>query len=300
MRIEPTCRTSGRGFTLIELLLVIGIIAVLISLLLPAIQSSRENARRVQCCKNLMQIGLALGNYASSHKVFPPGVVSEKGPISNVPVGYHFGWSVQILPYLELAPVYHSFNFSRSVYSAQNDTARGHRLQSFLCPSDGRGGLTSYAACHHDVEAPIAADNHGVFFLNSRISYDDISDGPAFTILAGEFTGNGPSLGWAVGTMSSLRNTGSRINFEDIIAARIQGTRMPVNRSVGLEEWSALVNDGLLPPGYVGGFSSHHPGGANFLFGDGSVRLLGEKISIPVYRSLGNRADGNLISDDEY
>ncbi|HKM55618.1 MAG TPA: DUF1559 domain-containing protein [Isosphaeraceae bacterium] len=300
MRNDPTCPTRERGFTLIELLLVVGIIAVLISLLLPAIQSSRENARRVQCSKNLMQIGLALANYASTHNVFPPGVVNDKGPISNVPVGYHFGWAVQILPYLEQAPVYREFDFSQSVYAPRNDTARGHRIQSFLCPSDGRNGLTSYAACHHDVEAPIAADNHGIFFLNSRISYDDISDGPAFTILAGEFITGGPGLGWAVGTMSSLRNTGVPINYDDPITGNKAPARMPVNRSSDLSELSSLIKDGLLPPGYVGGFSSHHPGGANFLFGDGSVRFLSQKIRVPVYRSLGNRADGNLISDDEY
>jgi prepilin-type N-terminal cleavage/methylation domain-containing protein/prepilin-type processing-associated H-X9-DG protein len=303
MRNDSACRARERGFTLIELLLVVGIIAVLISLLLPAVQSARENARRVQCSKNLMQIGVALANYASTHKVFPPGVVNDKGPISNVPVGYHFGWAVQILPYLEQAPVYREFDFSQSVYAPRNDTARGHRIASFLCPSDGwtnRSRVTSYAACHHDVEAPIAADNHGVFFLNSRTSYDDISDGPACTILAGEFLTGGPGLGWAVGTMSSLRNTGAPINYDDPITGKTAPARTPVSHVTELSEFSSLIKDGLLPPGYVGGFSSHHPGGANFLFGDGSVRFLSQKIRTSVYRSLGNRADGNLISDDDY
>ncbi len=118
---DPRCR---RGFTLIELLLVIGIIAVLISLLLPAIQAARENARRVQCQKNLGQIGLALAQYASSHRVFPPGVVDEKGPISNLPVGYHYGWAAQILPELEAPAIYHELNFALSVYDESNDTAR--------------------------------------------------------------------------------------------------------------------------------------------------------------------------------
>ncbi len=300
MRNDPTCPQRGRGFTLIELLLVVGIISVLISLLLPAVQASRENARRVQCSKNLMQIGLALANYASTHKVFPPGVVNDKGPISNVPAGYHFGWAVQILPYLEQTPIYREFDFSQSVYAPRNDTARGHRIQSFLCPSVPWNGRTSYAACHHDVEAPIAADNHGVFFLNSRISYDDISDGPAFTIFVGEFAARGSSLGWAVGTMSSLRNTGVPINYDDPITGSKSPIPMPLSPASDLSELSTLIKDGLLPPGYVGGFSSNHPGGANFLFGDGSVRLLSQKIRTAVYRSLGNRADGNLISDDEY
>ena len=70
-----------RAFTLIELLIVVGIIAVLIALLLPAIQSAREQARRAQCINNLLQLGIAMGNYASTHSVLPPGVVNDKGPI---------------------------------------------------------------------------------------------------------------------------------------------------------------------------------------------------------------------------
>ena len=90
------------GFTLIELLVVISIIAVLISLLLPAVQSAREAARRAQCLNNLMQLAIALQNYESSHEMFPPGVVSETGPVLDQPTGYHFGWLVRILPYCEM------------------------------------------------------------------------------------------------------------------------------------------------------------------------------------------------------
>jgi prepilin-type processing-associated H-X9-DG protein len=100
--------------------------------------------------------------------------------------------------------------------------------------------------------------------------------------------------------MSSLRNTGVPINFDDPITGNTAPARIPVSRLTDLSELSSLVKDGLLPPGYVGGFSSRHPGGANFLLGDGSVRFLSQKIRTAVYRSLGNRADGNLISDDDY
>lgn len=102
-----------RGFTLVELLTVVLIISVLISLLLPAVQSSRENARRLQCEKNLMQIGIALGNYATTHGVLPPGVVNDKGPISNLPVGYHMSWVVQILPFLEQGNIYRHVDFTQ-------------------------------------------------------------------------------------------------------------------------------------------------------------------------------------------
>ena len=94
--IRPGPRLGG--FTLIELLVVIAIIAVLIALLLPAVQAAREAARRAQCCNNLMQLGIAIQNYESSHKMLPPGVVNLTGPILDQPKGYHFGWLVQVLP----------------------------------------------------------------------------------------------------------------------------------------------------------------------------------------------------------
>ena len=299
MHGDSAFRKSRSGFTLIELFIVILIISALISLLLPAIQSSRENARRVQCCKNLMQIGIALCNYASSHKVFPPGVVNDKGPISNLPVGYHFGWAVQILPYLEQAAMYRQFDFNQSVYADANITARGHSLSVYMCPSNPSASPMSYAACHHDVEAPIAADNHGVFYLNSRIGYDDLVDGPAQTILVGEIR-NSPSAGWAVGTTATLRNTGTPVGWQDPLRLSPGPVTFGGNQALDPSTLESLVDDRLLPPSYVGGFGSLHPAGANVLFGDGSVRLLTEKIKPEIYRSLGNRADGNLVSDDEY
>ena len=301
----PTDANCGRkAFTMIELFFVMTIIAVLISLLLPAIQSSREIARRLQCSKNLMQIGLALGNYASTHKVFPPGVVNDKGPISSMPVGYHYGWAVQILPFLEMSNLSREFDFSQSVYAERNHTVRDHRVNIFLCPSDGRPSIMSYAACHHDVKAPIDVDNHGVFFLNSHVSLADIKDGPACTILVGEFRGNSaPSLGWAVGTRASLRNTGWSINAPEPYpppTAPMVATFARTPYGTDLATVESMIKDGQIPASYVGGFSSHHQGTANFLFGDGSVRNIAERIESHVFRSLGHRADGNLISGDDY
>src|ERR1700735_1853207 len=89
------------GFTLIELLVVIAIIAVLIALLLPAVQAAREAAPGMQCVNNLMNIGIALQNYESSYELLPPGVINDTGPIQNAPSGYHAGWMLQLLPFLE-------------------------------------------------------------------------------------------------------------------------------------------------------------------------------------------------------
>jgi prepilin-type N-terminal cleavage/methylation domain-containing protein/prepilin-type processing-associated H-X9-DG protein len=291
------------AFTLIELLVVIAIIAVLIALLLPAIQSSREGARRIQCSNNLLQLGIALGNYASTHQVLPPGVVDVKGPILNVPQGYHYGWAVQILPFLELKNVYRRFDPGLGVYQPENLTARTAACQSFLCPSDGWAGPMSYAGCHHDVEAPIDVDNHGVLYLNSHVRYDDITDGPANTILLGEFRRGGPSLGWSSGTRATLRNTGHRISENDPTLPTPGSTvsRNPYYTSEdSLSAVSSMVDDGVVPASFVGGFSSLHPGGANFLLCDGSVRFLSKSISDHVLRLLGNRADGELLGGDQY
>src|SRR6516225_8276882 len=142
---------SARAFTLIELLVVIAIISVLIALLLPAVQSAREAARRAQCCNNLMQMGIAVQSYESSHEMLPPGVVNETGPVLDLPKGYGFGWMTQILPYFELKNVYNHFDFKAGLYDAPNSTTRTNLVRGFLCPSDGgpsrgngRVALTSY------------------------------------------------------------------------------------------------------------------------------------------------------------
>ena len=97
-----TDRQSYRGgFSLVELAVVIGVIALLISLLLPSVQSAREAARRTQCRNNLMQLAIALHNYEMTFEMLPPGSVNETGPIRNTPQGYHHSWIVQILPYIE-------------------------------------------------------------------------------------------------------------------------------------------------------------------------------------------------------
>ena len=126
------------GFTLFELLVVVSIIAILISLLLPAVQSARESARRAQCSNNLMQLGIALGSYASTHMVLPPGVVNETGPIQNLPRGYHHSWIVQILPFMGQGNIYHHVNVKVSVYDTVNDTVAGITIATLMCPSDPR------------------------------------------------------------------------------------------------------------------------------------------------------------------
>ena len=300
-----TRRRRETGFTLIELLVVIAIIGVLIALLLPAVQAAREAARRVQCTNNLTQLVLAVQNYASAHEVLPPGVVDDpgSGPVPDLPIGKHYGWITQILPFVEERNAYNKLNFDTGLYAPANDTIRRVTNSVYLCPSNPRGagvlGQSDYAGCHHDVEAPIDDDNHGVFFLNSAIRPDDILDGTSNTIFIGEYRAAGvPALGWASGTRATLRNTGGPPNGAG-------GPGVVPFGEVGSEgevDPAPVDPDAPLPPAslYVGNFGSSHPGGANFAFGDGSVRFIKNTIRPTVFHYLGHRSDGEVLSDDEF
>jgi hypothetical protein len=148
----------------------------------------------------------------------PAGVTNPTGPIRNQPVGQHISWLVHLLPYMEENVVYRHIDLEAGAYAAKNKEVRGLSIAGLTCPSDemqsASPAATSYAGCHHDVEAPIDEGNNGVFFLNSKLRIKDISDGAKYTIFAGEklFEQNVPDLGWMSGTRATLRNTGTPLN----------------------------------------------------------------------------------------
>jgi prepilin-type N-terminal cleavage/methylation domain-containing protein len=283
--IEESRNRRRSAFTLIELLVVTAIIAVLVALLLPAVQQAREAARKTQCRNNLMQIGLALHNYEMAHECLPPGSIDPNRPIRNEPKGFHVGWIVQLLPYLDQINAFQHFNTSDSVYNPHNDAARKTQIKILLCPSDWtvteKVGATSYAGCHHDAEAPIDTDNNGVLFLNSRIRNRDIRDGVSNTFFVGEYIGSPDSLGWASGTRWSLRNGGGGIT-----APVGPGPRIGARVTLPPEDTAGILA--------VGGFSSTHLGLAHFAAGDGSVRSVSSSINPGVFKNAINRADGEL------
>ncbi len=290
------------GFTLLELMIVVSIFVVLIGLLLPALNSARETARRAQCGNNLGQLGIAIGSYASTHSVLPPGVVNDTGPIRNLPSGYHHSWVVQILPFIGQQNIYNHFDLWKSVYDPANDTVAEIKIATLLCPDDPWDAIVDYAGCHHDAIAAIDSDNHGVLYLNSKVRYDEINDGLSYTILLGEIAGEGLTLGWVSGTSATLRNTGARLTDQDALV----GPARPLLSAPGQRprgELFAIVEEaavGLWPADITGGFASSHPVSCNFLFCDGSVRSLKYTVEERVYRLLGNRADGEPISSDTY
>jgi prepilin-type N-terminal cleavage/methylation domain-containing protein/prepilin-type processing-associated H-X9-DG protein len=279
-------RAGRRAFTLVELLVVIAIIGILVALLLPAVQAAREAARRVSCLNNVMQVGLALHNYEFHHETLPPGVTNPDGPIRDEPQGIHLSWIVKTLPYMEQNPLYRKFDQAAGAYADVNAPLRAAQIAALHCPS-GMPALneaktiahSNYAGCHHDREAPIDKDNHGLLFLNSQVRYSQIYDGSSQTILVGESLPSPEGLGWASGTRATLRNT-SAIEVGRPYLGQAQAKIEEKEKSGSL---------------FVGGFGSYHPGGINVVLADGSARFLSAQTAPDVLRLLGNRADGEII-----
>ncbi len=213
-RSRTVLRRVAQGYTLVELMIVIAIIGILIALLLPAVQACREAARRNLCTNNLVQISLALAQYEMAHSAFPAGTLDAGGPILNQPSGYHHNWIIALLPFLEEQNADRHIDRTASVYDPRNLPVRRLDLSLLRCPSSSPGNAFSeYAGVHNDLEAPIDANNHGVFFLNRSIRVEEVTDGTSCTLFVGEkFTGIA-DLGWMSGTRATLRNTGVPINW---------------------------------------------------------------------------------------
>ncbi len=296
------------AFTLVELLVVIAIIAMMVLMLLPAVNAARESARRSQCLSRMSQVSVAMHNYEMAFEAFPAGVVNPDGPVLNRPEGLHRSWTIDLLPHLDEANLHSRVIADTSVYSDEHSEILRRSVPAFQCPSSSvrNDGESCYAAVHHDVESPIDADNHGVFFLNSKTTRDDISDGLRYTYFLGEKRSMlGEDFGWMSGTRSTLRNTGTPIGLT--VASRRSG-RVSGKSLETLEASSDVAETGEgtshqpqeisgADDTYVGGFGSEHPGGALFVFGDGSVRFVPESISMAIYQRHGHRADGELIDE---
>src|SRR5438132_2409602 len=136
-------KATRLGFTLIELLVVIAIIAILIALLVPAVQKVREAAARLQCKNNLKQIGLAFHNYHATYKCFPPGFTSAAASKDGPSLGPGWGWGAHLLPYLDQGNVFNQIDFTRDITHPANAQARVRSLSVFLCPSDSPQSLTT-------------------------------------------------------------------------------------------------------------------------------------------------------------
>ena len=302
------------GFTLVELLVVIAIIGILIALLLPAVQAAREAARRAQCSNNLKQIGLALINYESAFKMFPPGRTGCDGHetlCSEIEQRVGTSGLVAILPYMEQQATYDRFDFTdgpwgyTTTWYAKNRDAVAQVVTAYRCPSsdaepysehpavgtaynigDGKAAVGDYAFCSGTLSVhsgDYKYSNDGVFYYLTAHKVRDISDGLKCTLFAGEVL---EPHAW------NSSNIWSRaLRFMDCL----RSTNNPLNTLPG----EGIVNDDY---GYAvnAAFGSKHPGGSQFVFGDGHVSFLSENIDWTIYQYLATRSGGEPISGVDY
>lgn len=279
-----------KGFTLIELLVVIAIIAVLIALLLPAVQQAREAARRSQCKNNLKQIGLALANYESSHRVFPPGVLGNSGQ-ANQNQRLHT-WLAMILPELEQATLQNKYDFNVRFDDPLNSTAVKTILPVFQCPSSVTPPDSPlYAPTNYAGNAGTqAGQNDGFLFPLSKIAHRDIIDGTSSTIACGEI--HFELGGWARGAMNTGGGGGGGGG-----GGAAQSFARAVMRWWGC---SGCASSGMNPKGsnerkFL--FSSPHVGGAQFAFVDGHVSFLSENLDQQVQKALLTIGNGEVVGE---
>lgn len=331
MPIGPV-RRNTRGFTLIELLVVISVIAVLIALLLPAVQSARQAAWRTQCLNNMRQIGIALHNYHDQGDVFPPGYIThmEEGTLAATPNGLwclpvtfdptkavgHPGWAwgSLILPELEQRGLYNAINFNITALDTDNNTVNAYRVSTYLCPADMPPlsvpvkdqtdafvidvvGTSNYLGVYGTGAIPdIPGDSDGIFSRNSRISTRDVSDGLSQTLAVGERGSNLSYASWVARLPGGYLHLTAYLDGTSSDAIQVPANAMVLG-PVGLVDAPRTPNN---LSGHPDDFSSRHPGGANFLFADGSVHFIKDQVSYRVFLSLATRAGNEVVGGDQY
>jgi prepilin-type N-terminal cleavage/methylation domain-containing protein len=313
------------AFTLIELIVVIAIIAVIIGLLLPAVQRVREAANRSSCMNNLKQMGLALHMYHDTCGSFPPAYVYVPPPPRPPPLPHQahiahrpppssfdkpnrpgWGWATLILPYIEQSPLYNQVNFFLPVDSSAFRNVRTQLLKVYTCPSDRETGTfmiqtmnntnlaeaatNSYAACYGygDTIATLPDQGNGIFFRNSRVRIADIKDGTSNTIAIGERAALFTQTPWAgVMTGGTSRTTPNAPVYVSISE--------PAPTMVMARTARHYLNGPYSEP-YD--FFSPHTGVCLFVFADGHVRALHSTLELSVLQALSTRDGGEVLSGD--
>lgn len=321
-----------RGFTLIELLVVIAIIAVLISLLLPAVQSAREAARRAQCINNLKQVGLTIHGFHDVNGQFPSSI--RPSGLTTAP---RIAGTLRLLPYMDQKPLYDSYNLQVTWGDPVNSTLVKTRLSVFLCPSSpaeaarldgipelspwspGVASITDYSGIA-GIDSRLYSSNlvsksgsgNGILEKNATVTIASVSDGLSNTILFAESAGR-PFNYRKGGRLFSANQSLSRVNgggwsrpASDITfkGSSADGSSVigpcPLNCTNGDDIAKAAFPHPIYNTEGTSEIYAFHPGGANILLGDGSVRFVKETTSLRVFASLITRDGGEVISADSW
>lgn len=297
------------GFTLIELLVVIAIIAILIGLLVPAVQKVRAAAARTQCGNNLKQFGLALHAYLETNKAFPPGRMKDRGPRS--------GMWIHLFPYIEQANVAQLYDYKKDWRDAANTTARESQLAILYCPATPmgtrdllsisagapygtiRGGTTDYSVIskiHENLVAsglvaPYNSSNPAppaILETDRKVRIKEVTDGSSNTIMVGEVAGrpvgairSGPS-GATLDGCAWADDDGSHSLHGSSLDGRTLVGPCPINCTNDSEPFS------------------FHEGGMHGLFGDGSVRFVYRNIPIRTFAWMITRSGGEVLPKEAF
>ncbi len=294
------------AFTLIELLVVIAIIAVLIGLLLPAVQKVREAAARMSCTNNLKQLGLAVHAYHDANGSLPPGYSASGSYVNgSTDTSPGWAWGAYILPYIEQGNLKNQFNMNLPV---QNSPAIQTVVKTYLCPSDIVPPIafavtdsswntvclvapSSYAACCGGGVSTTAATGNGCFYRNSSVRLTEITDGTSNTIFIEERAFANVEGTW-VGAISGGYCNQGQFNHSAVPGKLGQGAGdlVLIHASTNNSPSGRNLDDA----------SSKHTGGSNFLFGDGAVHFIPNIASgganVVTLEAMGTIAGGEVLS----
>lgn len=251
------------AFTLIELLVVVGIVGILVSLLLPAVQSVREAARQTSCKNNMRQLGIGLHNYHDTHRTLPPGCIEWRASNAH-PTRRQFAWSALLLPFIEQQNVHQQIHWGRPFDALENRQISQIDLAVYLCPSEpdlepGKG-LISYGGIYGELIVDRQQDD-GLFVYDRAFRFRDILDGLTNTLAVSEDVG-GPDRQW--------------INGRNVFAV-----------AHGIDDPEAWAGDNEI--------RSAHRGGAITLFADSRTNFLSESIDKQLLGKLITRSKREVV-----